>query len=155
MVHSCVHLYVHSVFAVKRRSPLLSPSIRPQLFVQMRDVVSRLYPSCRVLALNGVADHVHLLISIDPMTSLSSLLRDVKSRSSRFLNRKNVGPGQFLWQRGYSAFSCAYRDLPRLVRYIDRQEIHHREEDFVAEYQRILRENGIEYDDLHPDDRLI
>jgi hypothetical protein len=66
-----------------------------------------------------------------------------------------MGSGRFAWQSGYAAFGCRYDGIESVVEYIDRQEVHHREEDFLDEYIRMLKENGIDYYELHPKDRLV
>lgn len=114
MAHSITQLYSHNIFAVKRRSPLLSPEVRPRLFDQIYSIVATTHPRCQILALNGVSDHLHLLARLNSTTTISDFMRDIKAKSSLYLNR----------------------------------------EDFLDEYTRILRENGIEYADLHPRDRL-
>ena len=155
MGHSSVHLYAHLVFAVKKRSPLLPPEVRPLLFEEFRRITGEYFPGCTIIAVNGVSDHLHILVRFDATTPVSVYMRELKSRTSRFLNKLNIGPGRFAWQRGYGAFSCRYCDVPQLKKYIANQERHHREESFLAEYKRLLSEHGIEYETMHPLDRMV
>ena len=123
--------------------------------VGTRGIVREHHPGSQILACNGVADHIHVLVDLHQSSPLADFVRDIKARTSASLNRANTGPGRFSWQNGYAAFSCSYRETFPIIRYIERQEIHHQEEDFLNEYVRILRENGIEYAHLHPGDRLV
>ncbi len=155
MAHSIVRNTLHCIFAVKNRLPLLHPEIRPLLFERTRSIIDHHYPRCGLIAINGVVDHVHALIELHQSVELQAVIRDIKARSSQLLNQLNSGPGRFAWQNGYAAFGCEFSGIDRVVSYIERQEEHHCEEDFLDEYIRILRENGIDYYQLRADDRLV
>jgi len=49
------------------------------------------------------------------------------------------------WQNGYGAFTVSWSDRDRLIEYVTNQKEHHEKEDFLTEYRRLLRENGIEF----------
>ena len=155
MGHSTVRNVLHCISAVNNRRPLLHPDIRPSLFAHILSIAEQRYPRCRILALNGVRDHVHLLLDLHQAVLQQDIARDIKAGSSYFLNQLNMGPSRFSWQTGYAAFGCRYDGSETVADYIERQEAHHREEDFLDEYIRLLKENGIDYYDLHPDDRLV
>ena len=97
------------------------------------------------MIINGMPDHVHLLLGIKPNIALSDLLRDIKANSSRFINQKRWVRGKFEWQHGYGAFSCNPADLDDIINYIKNQEEHHKIKPFREEYVDILNHNYVDY----------
>ena len=138
-------LHLHVVFAVKYRAALLDAAWRPRLYTYMAGILE--HPGHKLLAINGVADHVHLAFGLRPTQALSELVADLKRASSRWINDAGlVRPGQFAWQEGYGAFSYSRSQLPALLRYIENQEARHKKEDFQTEYQRILTSFEVPFD---------
>lgn len=120
-VHNEVHL--HLVWATWDRLPLLSPMRRERAFEEMvRKAASR---RCPVIAINGVEDHVHVLLHLATTSSIADLVHDLKGASSWLLNQD--GEGEFRWQGGYGVFPVAPQALERVTDYIQKQEEHHRE----------------------------
>jgi len=91
-----------------------------------------------------MSDHVHLLIDLGRESSISTVLREIKSKSSSWL-RDKIGK-EFSWQGGYGFFSVSASHLLNVVHYIENQEEHHRHKTFQEEFEEILRAAGIEYD---------
>ena len=91
-------------------------------------------------------DHIHILLGLRPAQSISDLLKDIKGSSSKWINEKGFLPVQFSWQGGYGAFSYSKQDLPKVIKYIKNQEIHHKKKSFNEEYVELLHEFDIEYD---------
>lgn len=137
-------IYIQYVFAVKGRHCLLQPSWRNDLFRYIAGIVKG--KNQKPIIINGVEDHVHVLVGIRPSMSISDLLRDIKNNSTRFVNDNRLVPGLFSWQEGYGAFSYAHRDLPVLFNYIQKQEEHHRVRSFREEYLDMLAEFEVEHD---------
>lgn len=100
----------------------------------------------KLLAINFMPDHVHILIGYNPSQSLPDLLRDIKANTSKFINEQKWLPGRFLWQQGYGAFSCGQSQVSYIINYINKQEEHHRQSTFKKEYLTLLEEFEIEYD---------
>ena len=100
----------------------------------------------KLIAINNMPDHFHLLIGLKPDISLSELIGKVKSGSSGFINQRRWVAGRFEWQAGFGAFSYARSQLDTVIRYIDGQQDHHRKKTFMDEYRSLLAEYGIEYD---------
>ncbi|MBT3802911.1 MAG: transposase [Bacteroidetes bacterium] len=98
------------------------------------------------LIINGMPDHIHILLGLRPAQSISDLLKDIKGSSSKWINEKGFLPVQFSWQGGYGAFSYSKQDLPKVIKYIKNQEIHHKKKSFNEEYVELLHEFDIEYD---------
>ena len=98
------------------------------------------------MAINGMPDHVHLLIGLNPDIALSDLVRDVKAASSRLINDDRWVRGHFNWQRGYGAFSYSKSQVSRVAKYIEEQEQHHAKRSFRDEYEALLKKFEVQYD---------
>lgn len=144
MPNTYTQITIHLIFAVKNRENLLKKSIRPELFKYMTGIVTN--KKHKLLAINGVADHVHLLIGLSPTIALSDLVRDIKNNSSKFINQKKLVVGRFQWQTGYGAFSYSRSQRPNVIKYIENQEEHHKVKTFREEYLEILRKFDVDYD---------
>lgn len=92
-------------------------------------------------------DHVHLFIGMRPAQSLSDLMKKVKGDSSEWINKRGFTKSRFSWQAGYGAFSYAKSQVPRVIRYIQNQEEHHRKKSFTEEYLDFLKAFEIEYEE--------
>ena len=100
----------------------------------------------KLIAINGMADHVHILLGLKPDTALSNLVRDIKSNSTNFINERRFASGKFSWQEGYGAFSYGRSQLDSIIRYIQNHEKHHGRRSFKDEYLSLLRKFEIEFD---------
>ena len=98
---------------------------------------------------NGVADHVHMLISLNPALALSDLIRDVKNNSTNFLNEKKFISGKFCWQESFGAFSVSASNVDKVYKYIENHEAHHSKKTFRKEYLDFLIENNISYNEKY------
>lgn len=110
----------------------------------------------KMLAINNMPDHLHMLIGQNPSQSLAELMKQVKGESSEWINREKLTPEKFRWQEGYGAFSYSKSHLPNVIAYIQNQQTHHRKQPFLAEYHRMLEAFEIDFDDryifLEPED---
>jgi len=100
----------------------------------------------KLIAINNMPDHLHLLVGIKPDIALSDLVRDVKAGSSKFINEKRWGVGRFSWQEGFAAFSYSRSQLGTVIRYIENQQKHHAKKSFREEYVALLEKFGVEFD---------
>jgi len=140
-------LYIHSVFAVKDRDNLLQKPWRNDVFKYMAGIIKA--KNQKPIIVNGLANHVHLFIGLNPSMCLSDLIRDVKNNSSNFINNQKYTKGKFSWQEGYGAFSYAHSQLDQVYQYILNQEEHHRKRTFKEEYIEFLQKFEIEFNEKH------
>jgi hypothetical protein len=84
-----------------------------------------------------------------PHQSISSLIQNVKTESSKWIKTQNFCSYPFAWQEGYGAFSYAKSQVPDVIRYIQNQEMHHREETFLDEYRKFLTLFEIEWNEQY------
>jgi putative transposase len=138
-------IYIQVVFAVRGRENILQMAWRDEVFKYISGIVKG--KKQKPIIVNGVGDHVHLLIGLRPSISLSDLIRDVKNNSSNFINNGRMVKGTFSWQEGFGAFSYSHSQLNTVYQYILNQEEHHKRKTFREEYLNMLKEFGVEYDE--------
>jgi putative transposase len=140
---ACV--YIHAVFSTCERAPFLSETgLRSEVHAFLGGVSKKL--ECPALTINGVEDHVHMLVRMSRTISVADWIKEVKRVSSIFAKERMGG---FAWQAGYGAFSVDPMSLERVRAYIGNQEEHHRKVSFQDEFRRLLTEHGIEWDERY------
>jgi putative transposase len=144
MAHTYTRQPLHIVFSTKKRRSHLTPDKRPRMFGCLRTVSDDL--GVPVLRLNGVDDHVHLLIDLPASLSTAEYLRKLKANSSRWF-RRLFPKLEFRWQRGYGAFSVSESKVDDVCGYIDRQEEHHKKNSFEDEIRKLVKNHGLEFDE--------
>ena len=92
----------------------------------------------KLIAINNLPDHVHLLIGQKPSIALSDLVREIKAGSSGFINERRWVAGRFSWQEGFGAFSYGHSQLGTVIRYVQNQQEHHKKKNFTEEYRQLL-----------------
>jgi REP element-mobilizing transposase RayT len=140
-------LYFHVIFSTKNRAPLISAELQPALFAYMGGVMKN--TKNVLLAAGGVADHVHLLLSLHRDVAVSEADRLLKANSSKWVHDTYPTQGEFAWQNGYGAFSVSYSLLDSVKIYLARQEEHHRHTNFQHEFIKFLNVHDIEYDEQY------
>ena len=137
-------LYTHLVFAVKYRERLLRKEIRGEVFSYISGIITN--RKHKSIIINGMSDHIHILLGLNPDDKISDLVACVKRESSMFINQIDLLNGKFYWQEGYGAFSYGRSQLDVIYNYIAGQENHHTKRTFRQEYTELLRKFEIEYD---------
>ncbi len=143
MADTYTQIYIHVVFAVKSRDNLISSKWKEELYKYITGIVTN--EGQKLLAINGMADHIHILIGLKPNAALSDVVRDIKANSSRFINDRNWIAGKFEWQNGFGAFSYSHSQLTKVIDYIRNQEEHHKTKSFREEYIEFLKLFNIEF----------
>ena len=147
MPQSLSQVIVHIVFSTKERRPWLDLKIRPRMHAYLATVCRDC--GCEAYRVGGAADHVHLAARLARTISQAELLEEVKKTSSAWIKRQGDQYGGFFWQGGYGDFSIGWSQLNELIRYIDRQEQHHRTQTFQQEYRDLLRKYRVEFDERY------
>ena len=147
MSHTHTSLNYHLVFGTKGRAQSIAPGFRPELCSYLGGILKA--ERCLPLEINGVADHVHLLIRVPPTVALAELLRALKANSSKWLNDTRFPRRTFAWQEGYAAFTVSQSQVGRVAAYVRNQEEHHRKMTFREELVALLERNGVEYDERY------
>ena len=147
MPNTYTQIYIHIVFAVKHRNALISSSWKERLHKYMTGIIQN--QGHKLIAINTVPDHVHIFIGMKPDVALSDLVRDIKRDSTNFVNNEIRLKGKFSWQEGFGAFSYSHSQIDSVVKYILNQEEHHRSKTFREEYETMLKEYAVEYNDRY------
>jgi putative transposase len=137
MANTYSQLYIHIVFAVKGRQNLISTIWKDEVYKYITGIITN--KDQKLIVINGMPDHVHILIGLKPDKSISDLVRDIKANSSKFINDKKWINGKFEWQTGFGAFSYSHSQLTNVINYIRNQEEHHKTKTFKEEYIEFLK----------------
>ena len=100
----------------------------------------------KLIAINNMPDHFHILIGQRPNVALSDLVRNIKAGSSGFINDRRWVAGRFSWQEGFGAFSYAHSQLSTVISYIENQQEHHRRKSLSEEYVELLKRFNVPHD---------
>jgi putative transposase len=149
MANTYTQIHVQFVFAVRKRECLIQNPWKDELYKYITGIVQNQQHQHKLLAINGMADHIHILVGMRPTQSISDLLQDIKGSSSKWINEKGVLESRFSWQQGFGAFSYSKSDVKKVIDYINKQEIHHRKIDFVEEYKSILKQFNIDFNEQY------
>jgi REP element-mobilizing transposase RayT len=144
MANTYTQIYIHIVFAVEGRQNLIAPAHNDELQKYITGIVTA--QKQKLIAINNLPDHLHLLVGLRPDSSLSDLVRDIKANSSRFINEKHWVIGRFSWQEGFGAFSHSRSQLDDVIRYLQDQQKHHTKHTFRDEYVALLEKFAVDYD---------
>jgi REP element-mobilizing transposase RayT len=147
MASTLTNLLYHVIYSTKHREPLLIDPWREELYAYTGGIVRSLGGT--LLKINGVADHVHLVMRLKTEPSIAEIVRTVKAKSSKFLNEHDSYPGRFAWQTGYAAFTLNPSILDEVMAYVANQQEHHRYVSFAEEYRKFLDRHGIEFDERY------
>jgi len=134
-------LYIQLVFAVRNRDAVLTKNIRSHVFEYISGIITGM--KHKSIIVNGVSNHVHIFLGLNPNISISDTVHDIKRNSSLFINQEKLCPGKFSWQEGYGAFSYSQSQLSKVYQYIQNQEFHHRKRTFQEEYLDFLHKSEI------------
>jgi len=135
------------VFAVEARENLIDPRHNDELQKYITGIVTARRQ--KLIAINNMPDHVHVLIGQRPDSALSDLVGDIKSGSTNFINRKRWVRGRFNWQEGFGAFSYSRSQLDTVIRYVKNQQKHHQRHSFRNEYIKLLDRFDVPYDERY------
>ncbi len=147
MANTYTQIHIQFVFAVKYRAALIENEWKGRLYQYITGIFQN--NQHKMLQINGMPDHIHIFIGMRPHQSISSLIQNVKTESSKWIKEQKLCSGPFAWQEGYGAFSYSKSHVDNVIRYIQNQEIHHRKETFLDEYKRFLDAFEIEWDEKY------
>jgi len=100
-----------------------------------------------MLAINGMPDHIHVFLGLNPAFSISDLVKNMKRAGNNWVNGTTFTSGKFQWQAGFGAFSYGKSQVDQVCKYIMNQKQHHTNVSFKAEYLSFLKLFDIEFKD--------
>ena len=140
-------IYIQYVFAVKGRENLIKPAFENELYKYISGIVTG--KEQKSLAVNGMPDHIHVLVGLRPAMRISDLIRDIKNNSSNFINERGFLKTKFSWQDGYGAFSYSESGYGNVIEYIKNQKQHHQKKTFRQEYMGFLKKFNIHFEEKY------
>ena len=147
---SYVSSIYHIVLVTHRREMTIIEEKKEELYFYLWGIIKR--NNCKLIRMNGLPDHIHLLLELSTTVSLSQLVRDLKRSSSIWLKNSNKIPQFKGWSKEYAAFSCSFELKDRTRQYIMNQQSHHLNESTDEEYKRMLESNGLRlFEDTNQD----
>ena len=144
MANTYIQLYIHIVFSVKARHALIPKHHKSKLHQYITGIITK--RKQKVIQINSMPDHIHILVGMTPDIALSDLVQSIKIGSTRFINRQGWIAGKFQWQEGFGAFSYSRSQLNTVAAYIENQEEHHSQRTFHEEYLEFLKRFNVPYD---------
>ena len=145
MANTYTQIHIQAIFTVQNRVCIIHEKWKNELYKYVTGIIHN--NNHKLLAINGMPDHIHILFGLRPSQSISDLLQDIKGGSSKWINDKRLVQGKFSWQDGYGAFSYRKSEVPDIIQYIRNQQIHHRKKKFIEEYLELLKEFEIDYNE--------
>jgi REP element-mobilizing transposase RayT len=137
-------IYVQLIFAVQNREAVLTREIQKRVFEYMSGIITNMRH--KSIIVNGISNHVHILLGLNPSISVSDTVYVIKRNSSLFINKEKLCLGRFSWQEGYGGFSYSRSQIPDIYNYIENQKSHHQLKSFQQEYTDYLISNEMEFD---------
>lgn len=144
MANTYTQLYIQFVFAVENRRSLIRQDWEEELYQYISGIVRN--NKHKMIAINGMPDHLHLFIGFHTTQSIADLMRMVKGESSEWINSRKLVVGKFKWQEGYGAFSYGRSQVEKVCQYVLNQKQHHEKKTFVEEYVQLLEIFDIPYE---------
>ena len=147
MPNTYTQIHLQFVFAVKYRNGLIHSSFKEELYQYISGIIK--VHNHKLLAINGMPDHIHILVGMRPSQSASDLVQNIKANSSKWINEKKFLKVKFEWQEGYGAFSYSKSHVQNVIKYIQNQEKKHQVKSFNEEYLDFLNAFEIDYDERY------
>jgi putative transposase len=147
MGHTTTNVLVHFIFSTRHRAPLIKSEMQDNLHAYLGGIIREI--GGVALSINGMADHVHLLVRMPSTHSLADVARLVKANSSRWVHEKWPQRKGFAWQSGYGAFSVSESGIDTVRAYILHQQQHHTRRSFQEEFAVFLKKNHIAVDEKY------
>ena len=147
MSHTTTNVLIHYIFSTHHRTPFIKPEIESNLHAYLGGIMREI--GGIALCINGMPDHVHLLVRMPSTQSVADVARLVKTNSSRWVHERWPEYECFAWQAGYGAFSIGQSGVSRVKAYIAQQEQHHHVKSFKEEFRSLLERYELAFDEKY------
>lgn len=147
MANTYSQAYIQFVFAVQNRLSLIKPKWESELYKYLTGIIQN--KKHKMIAVNGIPDHVHMFIGMHPTESMSGLMQVVKGESSKWITDRGFVKGKFKWQSGFGAFSYSRSHIDHVYQYVMNQKIHHKKKSFREEYIELLEKFDVSFDERY------
>lgn len=140
---SYVTAYYHIVFTTRNREAVITPMYKDNLYKIIASIINK--TRSKALIVNGMPDHIHILLGLHQDVALSTMVRDVKSRTSVWMKESRLFPMFGGWEQEYGAFSLSESHKQSVYDYIRNQESHHVDNRLDDEFKRLVMKNGLTF----------
>ena len=140
---SYVQSLYHVVICTKYRAMTIDNANKTHLYKYIWGIINN--SNCKLIKMNGIPNHIHMLIELHPTVAIADMVRDIKRASSHYAKQSELFPLFDGWSAEYAAFSSSYSMKEKIIKYIENQEIHHGKESFESEYKRLAVLHGMKY----------
>lgn len=145
MANTYTQIYIQIVIVVKGRHCLIPNEKKVNLYKYITGIIRN--KNHKLISINGVSNHIHFLIGLNPAEALSALVKEVKRCSTNYINEQRWLLGKFGWQEGFGGFSYSRSQLDNVINYIENQEKHHQKKTFREEYMEMLKKFDVVFDE--------
>ena len=147
MVGTYSQIYVQVVFSPFGKENIIRELWSEELYKYISGIVRK--KGQKLIAINGMSDHIHIFLGLKANMSVSSLVRDIKNNSSGFINDRHFVKGKFRWQEGFGAFSYGQSQINSVYHYIMNQKEHHKKVTFKEEYISFLKKFEVDFEEKY------
>ena len=137
----------HLTFHTRNSERVLHNSGNEELFKYIWGVMKN--KNCKLFRINGIEDHIHIVCGLHPSVALANLIKDIIVSSSIWIKEKKIYPSFKNWAESYGAFTLSVREKDVIIKYVMNQQEHHKRETFKEEFMRLLKENGVDFDEKY------
>lgn len=135
MTSSAKAVYLHLVWTTINREMLITPQIERIIHRCIVNQVNRL--GCTTLAVNGMSDHIHLLVKFPTTVTIAQCVQKAKGVSSKLINENYSPQPPFRWQAGYGVYSVSRWDTEKIKNYVINQKNHHQSMKLITYLEKI------------------
>jgi len=147
MANTYTQLYIQFIFAVQDRKCIIHPDWEIELYKYITGIAQN--HDHKLIAKNGMPDHVHVFLGLNPKESPSNCMKIIKQSSSEWINKERLTPSKFSWQEGFGAFSYGRSQIDAVYKHIQNQKAHHQKKSFIREYKELLKAYDINFEDKY------
>jgi putative transposase len=144
---SLSNILVHLIYSTKNRERLINDAVREELHRYSAAIFKAC--DCPAILINSVEDHVHTVFALARTATISHIVEEVKTSTSKWIKSKGTEFSRFYWQAGYGGFSVSQSNLDQVLKYVANQAEHHRHKTFQEEYREFLKRHGIAFDERY------
>jgi putative transposase len=144
MSNSLTKIRIHIIISTRDRLPLINPEFESNIYNFLKGELAN--QGCYTELINGTADHIHIIILLNPEKSLKLVLEEIVLSGTQFINKNYFPSGSFAWANDFAAFGISESQLPKMIEYVSKQKEIHTKQTFLQEYNEFLRLHGLNRD---------
>lgn len=140
---SRVNSIYHIVINTYQRKMTIPESYKRDLYMYIYGIIRN--KGAHLYRMNGIGNHIHILVNIPASLSLSQFVQSIKQNSSIWLSSNPNFPEWEKWGKEYFADSKSVEHIDSIVSYILHQEEHHKVRGFDDELKSLYITAGFNW----------